>query len=76
MSQIIVTMHVLCEDERTAQQVITEYFPNAGEMTGLPGILGVKQEWVADAGVAAKFQGMPVPRRRTVGEAERDEMGG
>jgi hypothetical protein len=61
MAQIIVTMHVLCDSEATAQKVLSEYMPSPDGMAGLPGILGVKSEWVADRSQAEQFYGGPMP---------------
>jgi hypothetical protein len=56
VAQIIVSYHVLCDSESTANKVLSEFFPSADTMVGVAGILGVKAEWVADKRAAETFQ--------------------
>lgn len=55
MAKIIVSYHVLCDSERTANKVLSEFFPSADTLVGIEGIEGVKSEWVADSGRADLF---------------------
>lgn len=55
MARIIVSYHVLCDSEATANKVLSEFFPSADTMVGVVGILGVKSEWIADSGAAERF---------------------
>lgn len=55
MARIIVSYHVLCDNEATANKVLSEFFPSADTMVGTEGIQGVKTEWVADSGRADLF---------------------